>query len=64
MRLVDSGNASRLDKFCSPWSIQMVALAADVSLDGGGLLCWRAGALEDQPYKELLALRLVRSEWS
>lgn len=41
----------------------MVALFHDVSLDGGGLLPWRMGPLEEQPYKELLALRLIRAEW-
>lgn len=41
----------------------MVALFHDVALDGGGLLPWRSGALEAQPYRELLALRLIRAEW-
>ena len=41
----------------------MVALFNDVALDGGGLLPWRSGALEAQPYRELLALRLIRAEW-
>ena len=63
VKLVDAGHADRLHRFCSPWSIQMVALFSDVALEGGGLLPWRAGPLEDQPYKELLALRFIRSQW-
>jgi len=42
----------------------MVALFGDAVLEGGGIMPWRAGALEDQPYRELLALRLIRSEWA
>ena len=64
VKLIEAGHGRRLDKFCSPWSIQMVALFSDVALEGGGLLPWRRGCLEDQPYKELLALRLIRAEWS
>ena len=62
--MIDAGHADRLDRFVPPWVIKMCALYADVVLDGGGILPWRAGALEDQPYRELLALRLLRAEWS
>ena len=63
IKLIEAGHGDRLHRFCSPWSIQMVALFHDVALDGGGLLPWRSGALEAQPYRELLALRLIRAEW-
>ena len=64
VKLIDAGHAGRLMNFCSRWSISMVALYADVSNESGGLSPWRPGCLFDQPYQELLALRLIRSEWS
>jgi hypothetical protein len=64
VKLIDAGHADRLDRYCAPWTIRMVALQPDVALEGGGLLPWRAGALYDQPHREVLAIRLIRSEWS
>ena len=63
MRMVDTGHARRVDKFCSAWSIRMLALYADASNEAGGLRPWRPGCLFDQPYVEVLALRLIRAEW-
>ena len=41
----------------------MVGLFADCQNEAGGLRPWRGGCLFDQPYQEVLALRLIRSEW-
>ena len=63
VKLVDTGHAARLDKFCSAWSIRMVGLFADCQNEAGGLRPWRGECLFDQPYQEVLALRVIRSEW-
>ena len=64
VKLIDAGHSERLHAYCSRWSIRMVALYGDVALEGGGFVPWRSGSLYDHPYREILALRLIRAEWA
>lgn len=64
MKLTAAGHSGRLHQFCSSWSILMLALYQDVVSESGQIVNYRDGAYMDLPYREILALRFLRSRWA